>query len=107
MHYEMAGVLMRLYTSRKARMEARRALAKHFRDAWGPDEGGGCTAGAHKFGSCRELTSAYSDELTPACPVCAGSAPLHAAYVAASREAGNALRQAQAIGRRFAQDLQP
>lgn len=98
---------MRLYLARKARREARKAFASYLAAAWNetePDEDGPGSRDpkAHKFGHCG-LPMIDAD--TPGlCPVCAGSAPFHAAYLKATREAGNALRQAQAIGRRFAED---
>lgn len=102
---QMAQVLKRLYLARKARNETRAALARHFADSWGPDENG-YAPGAHKFGGCQELVGAHSEELTALCPVCAASAPLHSAYVTAAREAGNALRQAQAWGKRLVEEDQ-
>lgn len=114
LHHELAAVLMRLYLARKARREARKAFAAYLAAAWHeiePDEDGPGHRDpkAHRFGAC-QLGYAGNprnpqDQGAPIlCPVCTGSAPFHAAYLKATREAGNALRQAQAIGRRFAKD---
>ena len=102
----MAQVLRRLYLARKARREAREAFSRYLAAAWNetdPDEDGpgGRDPKAHRYACCQ---LPMLDEDTPQlCPVCAGSAPFHAAYLLASREAGSALRQAQAWGKRFAE----
>lgn len=111
---QLADVLVRLYLARKARREARKAFADYLARAWGetePDEDGPGhrSPAAHPFGACGlgytgNPRDPYDAGERILCPVCAGSAPYHAAYLRATREAGNALRQAQAIGRRFAED---
>jgi len=107
MSEKMEQALMRLYLARKARREASRAMANYLAAAWGetdPDEDGPGMRDpkAHRFGACG---LPMIDENTPdLCPVCAGSAPLHSAMVKASRDAGAALRAAQAIGRRIARE---
>lgn len=102
---KIESALLRLYIARKARRDARRAMSKYLAAAWDetePDEDGPGhrSPHAHRFGCC---VLPMIDMDTPTlCPVCAGSAPLHADYVNASREAGAALRQVQAIGKRIA-----
>lgn len=104
---KLEGVLKRLYLARKARRDATKAMRKYLMESWGesePDEWGlGVRSpNAHSFGHCN---LPMIDEDTPQlCSVCLGSKPLHEAYLKASREAGNALRQAQAIGCRLAND---
>ena len=114
MSEKLEQALMRLYLARKARREASRAMAKYLAEAWGETEGDEYGPGwrdpkAHRFGACQLGTTGNPrDPQDPGapilCPVCSGSAPLHAAYVTASRDAGNALRQCQAIGQRFARE---
>lgn len=103
---KMAQVLKRLYLARKARREALGAFAKHLAAAWNetdPDEDGpgGRDPKAHRYAACCQLPL-LDDDAPKLCPVCAGSAPFQAAYLRASREAGYALRQAQAWGKRLA-----
>lgn len=104
----MAQILKRLYLARKARREAKKAMAKDLAEAWGEtdddeDGPGWRDPKAHEFGRCGlgQAGGPYDPEPI-LCPVCAGSAPFHAAYLRASREAGSALRQAQAWGKRLA-----
>lgn len=106
---EMAQILKRLYLARKARREARKAFGKYLAEAWGETDGdengpGSRDPKAHKFGQCG-LGHEGPHGIHPVlCDVCLGSEPFHAAYLKATREAGNALRQAQAWGKRFAED---
>lgn len=108
----MAQVLKRLYLARKARREAKKAMAKYLAEAWGETDGDEDGPGwrdpkAHEFGRCGlgqtcNGDTYYGEPVPILCPVCAGSAPFHAVYLRASREAGSALRQAQAWGKRLA-----
>lgn len=100
---ELANVLVRLYRARKARRDANKAMSQYLAESWGENEFGDDTlATKHAFGCC-QLGS--SDEDTAIlCSVCEGGKPFHLAQLKAGREAGNALRQAQAIGKRFSED---
>lgn len=101
-HLKLATVLARLYTARKARREARKAFGKYLAEAWGEDEYGP-ESKRHKFAECK-LGHEGPHGIHPIlCEVCLGSEPFHTAYLKATREAGNALRQAQAIGKKYAE----
>lgn len=100
---KMAQILKRLYLARKARREAKKAMAKYLAEAWGEtdeDGPGWRDPKAHEFGRCGlgQAGGPYDPEPI-LCPVCA--------YLRASREAGYALRAAQAWGKRFAERVDP
>ena len=106
-----ALVLKRLYLARKARRETKRAMSEYLRIAWEEDPGDEVTPpyqnpNKHKFGQCglgQKLGTGYDDAVPILCEVCAGSETFYNAMRDAAREAGNALRQAQAIGKSLAE----